>query len=171
MVTDGPFAETKEQLGGFYLLDCADLDEALAWAKRRSRCRGGIVEVRPVMDYEAAGSEAQQRARRRRAGVAATDGGRRPPVPARVGAGGRDPDPRPRRLRPRRGGRAGRVRGRARALAARRRARATRAPGSSATARNRAIDRIRRERRYDEKLRELDALDAGSPRTRRTSAR
>ena len=56
VVSDGPFAETKEQLGGYYLLDCADLDEALAWAKRIPM-PGGIVEVRPVMDYEAAGSE------------------------------------------------------------------------------------------------------------------
>jgi hypothetical protein len=56
VVTDGPFAETKEQLGGFYLLDCKDLDEALAWAKRIPM-PGGSVEVRPVMDYEAVGSE------------------------------------------------------------------------------------------------------------------
>jgi hypothetical protein len=57
IVTDGPFAETKEQLGGFYLLDCKDLDEALAWA-RKIPMPGGTVEVRPVMDYEAAGSQA-----------------------------------------------------------------------------------------------------------------
>jgi len=56
VVTDGPFAETKEQLGGFYLLECGDLDEALAWA-RKIPMPGGTVEVRPVMDYEAAGSE------------------------------------------------------------------------------------------------------------------
>jgi hypothetical protein len=56
IVSDGPFAETKEQLGGYYLLDCKDLDEALAWAKRIPM-PGGTVEVRPVMDYEAAGSE------------------------------------------------------------------------------------------------------------------
>ena len=54
IVTDGPFAETKEQLGGFYLLDCKDLDEALEWA-RKIPMPGGKVEVRPVMDYEAAG--------------------------------------------------------------------------------------------------------------------
>ena len=54
IVTDGPFAETKEQLGGFYLLDCKDLDEALGWA-RKIPMPGGKVEVRPVMDYEAAG--------------------------------------------------------------------------------------------------------------------
>ena len=56
IVTDGPFAETKEQLGGFYLLECEDLDDALTWAKRIP-WPGGSVEVRPVMDYEAAGSE------------------------------------------------------------------------------------------------------------------
>ena len=57
-VTDGPFAETREQLGGFYLLECADLDAALAWAaKVPDLGDGGAVEVRPVMDYEAAGYE------------------------------------------------------------------------------------------------------------------
>ena len=56
IVTDGPFAETKEQLGGFYLLECSDLDEAIAWAKKIPM-PGGTVEVRPVMDYEAAGSD------------------------------------------------------------------------------------------------------------------
>ena len=55
MTTDGPFAETKEQLGGFYLIDVADLDEALEWAKKVP-IPGGAVEVRPVMDYEARGS-------------------------------------------------------------------------------------------------------------------
>ena len=51
LVTDGPFAETKEQLAGYYLLDCADLDEALEWAaKIPSACGGGTgcVEVRPI---------------------------------------------------------------------------------------------------------------------------
>jgi len=57
IVSDGPFAETKEQLGGYYLLDCKDLDNALEWAKKIPM-PGGTVEVRPVMDYEAAGSEA-----------------------------------------------------------------------------------------------------------------
>jgi hypothetical protein len=56
--TDGPFAETREQLGGFYLLDCPDLDAALGWAaKVPDLPEGGSVEVRPVMDYEAAGYE------------------------------------------------------------------------------------------------------------------
>jgi len=56
IVSDGPFAETKEQLGGYYLLDCKDFDEALAWAKRIPM-PGGTVEVRPVIDYEAVGSD------------------------------------------------------------------------------------------------------------------
>jgi hypothetical protein len=55
-VTDGPFAESKEQLGGFYLLECKDLDEALAWAKKLP-VRDRSIEVRPVMDYEARGAE------------------------------------------------------------------------------------------------------------------
>jgi hypothetical protein len=55
IITDGPYAETKEQLGGFYLLDCEDLDEAIAWAKKIPM-PGGKVEVRPIMDYEAVGS-------------------------------------------------------------------------------------------------------------------
>lgn len=53
MVTDGPFAETKEQLAGYYILDCADLDEALDWAaKIPSACGGasGCIEVRPIRD-------------------------------------------------------------------------------------------------------------------------
>ena len=56
--TDGPFAETREQLGGFYLLECPDLDAALGWAaKVPDLGDGGCVEVRSVMDYEAAGYE------------------------------------------------------------------------------------------------------------------
>ena len=50
VVTDGPYAEAKEQVGGFYLIECADLDEALEWAKKIPNSRGGV-EVRPVMDY------------------------------------------------------------------------------------------------------------------------
>jgi len=47
-VMDGPFAETKEGLGGFYLLECASKDEALAWAKKVPIREGGFVDVRPV---------------------------------------------------------------------------------------------------------------------------
>ncbi len=50
LVTDGPFAETKEQLGGYYVLNCADLDEALEWAKKVPIRDGNSVEVRPCMD-------------------------------------------------------------------------------------------------------------------------
>ncbi len=63
VLSDGPFAETKEQLGGFYLLDCANLDEAIDWAAKIPGAATGSVEVRPVMNYEGAGSEdAQQSA-------------------------------------------------------------------------------------------------------------
>ena len=47
LITDGPFAETKEILGGFTLIDVSDLDAALAWAKRCPLSRSGTVEVRP----------------------------------------------------------------------------------------------------------------------------
>jgi hypothetical protein len=56
ITSDGPFAETREQLGGYYLLDCRDLDEALSWAARIPGAATGTIEVRPVMDYEAAGA-------------------------------------------------------------------------------------------------------------------
>ncbi len=57
--TDGPFAETREQLGGFYVLECKDLDEALAWAAKVPELSdNGSVEVRPVIDYEAYGAGA-----------------------------------------------------------------------------------------------------------------
>jgi hypothetical protein len=48
-VQDGPFAETKEQLGGFYIINVPDLDTALSWASRIPVAKGGVVEVRPVM--------------------------------------------------------------------------------------------------------------------------
>ena len=50
--TDGPFAETKEQLGGYYLLDCKDLDEALHYAAKIPSARHGRIEVRPVMVFD-----------------------------------------------------------------------------------------------------------------------
>jgi hypothetical protein len=63
LVTDGPFAETKEQLGGYYLIDVDDLDQALAVAAEIPGAAFGSIEVRPVMDYEAlrgaAGAEAE----------------------------------------------------------------------------------------------------------------
>jgi hypothetical protein len=53
VVLDGPFAETKEQLAGYYILECRDLDEAVEWAKRiPTSCKGssGSIEIRPVAD-------------------------------------------------------------------------------------------------------------------------
>jgi hypothetical protein len=49
-VLDGPYADSKEQLGGFHLIDVADLDAALAWAARSPTAQHGIVEVRPVFE-------------------------------------------------------------------------------------------------------------------------
>jgi len=47
LTADGPFAETHEQLGGYYLLDCKDLDEALGWAAKIPSAKYGSIEVRP----------------------------------------------------------------------------------------------------------------------------
>ncbi len=52
LLTDGPYAELKEQLGGYYLLECADLDEALRWARSIPAASAGAVEVRPVVAVE-----------------------------------------------------------------------------------------------------------------------
>lgn len=52
VTTDGPYAETKEVLAGFYLLECADLDEAVATAARIPAAWHGAVEVRPVIPFE-----------------------------------------------------------------------------------------------------------------------
>ena len=49
-VLDGPYADTKEQLGGYYLIDAPDLDTALAWAARCPGASRGIMEVRPIMN-------------------------------------------------------------------------------------------------------------------------
>ncbi len=49
-VTDGPFAETREQLGGYFLIDAKDLDEAIGTAARIPMARKGTVEIRPVME-------------------------------------------------------------------------------------------------------------------------
>lgn len=53
VATDGPYAETKEALTGYYLLDCADLDEAVRWAAQLPAAWDGAVEVRPVIDFGA----------------------------------------------------------------------------------------------------------------------
>jgi hypothetical protein len=61
VILDGPFAETKEQLAGYYLLDCKDLDEAIGWAKRiPTGCKGGegCVEIRPLAALPARRPEA-----------------------------------------------------------------------------------------------------------------
>lgn len=50
LVTDGPFAETREQLGGYYLIDVADLDEAIAVAERIPGAQWGTVEIRPIVE-------------------------------------------------------------------------------------------------------------------------
>ena len=52
LVTDGPFAETKEQLGGYYLIEAKDLDEAVAIAARVPSARYGSIEVRPIIPHE-----------------------------------------------------------------------------------------------------------------------
>jgi hypothetical protein len=52
LTTDGPFAETKEQLGGFYLVEAKDLDEAIETAARIPDVRRGSIEIRPVMEIE-----------------------------------------------------------------------------------------------------------------------
>jgi hypothetical protein len=53
LVTDGPFAETKEFLGGFYLLECRDLDEAIELAKRIPAVERGSIEIRPIWELPA----------------------------------------------------------------------------------------------------------------------
>ena len=52
VTTDGPFAETKEQLGGFYLVEAKDLDEAIEWGARCPGAKYGTIEVRPVMEFD-----------------------------------------------------------------------------------------------------------------------
>jgi hypothetical protein len=52
LVTDGPFAETKEMLGGYYLIDVPDREAALAWAAKVPSAPYGSIEVRPLMEYD-----------------------------------------------------------------------------------------------------------------------
>lgn len=52
MITDGPFAETKEQIGGFYLIEAESLDEAQEWARKIPTASYGSIEVRPVWEAE-----------------------------------------------------------------------------------------------------------------------
>ncbi len=56
ITTDGPFAETKEQLGGFYLVDCRDIDEAIELAARIPGARHGSIEIRPIFDLPSGSS-------------------------------------------------------------------------------------------------------------------
>jgi hypothetical protein len=53
LTTDGPFAETKEQLGGYYLIEAESLDEAIEWAAKIPSAKGGTIEVRPVVHLPA----------------------------------------------------------------------------------------------------------------------
>lgn len=57
LTTDGPFAETKEQLGGYYLVECENLDEAIEAASRIPSVHRGSVEIRPLMEIEGAPAE------------------------------------------------------------------------------------------------------------------
>jgi hypothetical protein len=52
LTTDGPYAETKEQLGGYYVVEAADLDEAIGWAAKIPGAKEGAIEVRPIMEFE-----------------------------------------------------------------------------------------------------------------------
>ncbi|HVN07777.1 MAG TPA: YciI family protein [Patescibacteria group bacterium] len=61
LITDGPFAETKEQLAGYYIIDCKDLDEAISWAaKIPTACQGGegCIEIRPIIPIPQPGDPA-----------------------------------------------------------------------------------------------------------------
>jgi len=60
LTTDGPFAETKEQMNGYYLLECNDLGEAIEWAGKIPGAMVGCVEVRPVLDYDALEAQGTQ---------------------------------------------------------------------------------------------------------------
>jgi hypothetical protein len=52
LTADGPFAETKEQLGGFYMLECPNLDEGIEWAAKIPGAQYGSIEIRPLVDFE-----------------------------------------------------------------------------------------------------------------------
>ena len=137
-VTDGPFAETKEALGGYYLVEAADLDEAIAIAKQVPARFGGV-EVRPVMVFELSWPGQRtvrpQRGRRR---------GRRG-APSRVGLRARRDGARHARPRPGRGVRPGRVRAGADGLGAHAACRTEPGAWLTTVARRRALDVLRRE--------------------------
>ena len=154
LTSDGPFAETKEQIGGFYLVDAKDLDEAIEIAAKIPGARDRLDRGEADLGDVAPDVEARRRGR----------------VPRGVGPGRRDADPRDRRLGPRRGVRAGRLRARR----SRRWPRdgVPRNPGAwlTTTARNRAIDRLRRATSGAAKLEEVAVLAPGE-RTMRRRAR
>ena len=52
LVTDGPFAETREQLGGYYVLDVENLDQAIEWANRCPGVKNGTIELRPIYEFD-----------------------------------------------------------------------------------------------------------------------
>jgi hypothetical protein len=60
LITDGPFAETREQLAGYYMLDCRDLDEALEFARKLPMSVGGSVEVRPILEVAGLHADVRQ---------------------------------------------------------------------------------------------------------------
>jgi hypothetical protein len=60
-VLDGPYADTKEQLGGYFLIDVPDLDAALSWAKRSPGASHGVVEVRPIWEMPTAAANTAKR--------------------------------------------------------------------------------------------------------------
>jgi hypothetical protein len=51
VTTDGPFAETKEQLGGYYMFECKNLDQAIEWAAKIPGAKTGSIEVRPIWEF------------------------------------------------------------------------------------------------------------------------
>ena len=145
MVTDGPFAETKEQLAGYYILDCRNLDEAIDWAaKIPTACKGrqGCIEIRPMPALPATdGKMADRRPLR---------SGRR--VPAGIGdESWPSADSHLRLLRPRRGGAAGGLRGGARVPGRERESRRIRGAWIMTAAHRKLIDAARREQTRREK--------------------
>jgi hypothetical protein len=52
LTADGPFAETKEQLGGYYMLECPNLDEAIEWAAKIPGAKHGSIEIRPLVEFD-----------------------------------------------------------------------------------------------------------------------
>ena len=149
LTSDGPFAETKEQIGGFYVVDAKDLDEAIeiaakipGAAHRHDRSEADLGDVAPAGRGRGGG--------RRRLSLG-------------LGSRRRDPHPGDRRLGPRRGVRAGRVRARARTVAARRHP--AQRPGAwlTTTARNRALDRLRRAATGAAKLEEVAVISRTDP--------